>query len=481
MTNGPGPWGPVADGGRRARRVRRILGAVGVLGLVAMVGLATTGYLLYRQADESVTQVPVDGLTDADEGDEDSSGAGASDAKATDARNFLMVGSDARTDTEDADGVATGDVEGQRSDAIMYVSMSRDRDAISVLSLPRDLLIERDGRHLRLGDTFMDGPDELVATIQEEYGLPVHHYAKVTFGGFIDAVDTLGGVELCLEDDLVDRDAGADLDAGCAHRSPEDALAFVRSRQGDRADLERIERQQRFIRAALEELTDRRMLGNVPRLFSLVEDVAGHVTTDDRLSLREMLGLADEVRGFVDEDLPMTSVPAYPEVVDGRDVLVPYGPGARATFEELRATGTVSDRGTREEREQTSVAIWSRHREEGMATIASTLLFGGFVDRQSAGPGPRDLDVGSTTTVFTGPGERDAAERVAALLGAPVRQLPADVDLPDGADTVVAVGRDATDSLDSGGRLPAPDESLETQRPSPDDSGPEPGSPESAW
>ena len=171
----------------------------------------------------------------------------------TQARAFLVVGSDDRDDSGDRD-VARGEVDGQRSDAILYVSLDEDRDGVSVLSLPRDLLVERDGSRLRLGDTFQDGAGELVATLQEVYGLPVHHYAKVTFGGFIDAVDTLGGVELCLEDDLVDPDAGADLAAGCAHRSPEEALAFVRSRQGERADLERIERQQRFIRATLEEL-----------------------------------------------------------------------------------------------------------------------------------------------------------------------------------------------------------------------------------
>lgn len=461
MTSTPGPWGPVADVAPRAPRARRLLRAAGVVGLVTVVGLAATGVLLYQRANDSLTRVPLDELTDPDDA--------TADAESTDARTFVVVGSDARDDADDVEDVATGDVDGQRSDAIMYVSVSQDRDAVSVLSLPRDLLIERDGDRRRLGETFRGGADELVATVQEEYGLPVHHYAEVTFDGFIGAVDTLGGVELCLEEDLVDRDAGADLDAGCSHRSPEDALAFVRSRQGRRADLERIERQQRFVRATLEELTDRRVLTNVPRLFELVEDVAGHVTTDDRLTLRQMYGLADEVRELVDDDVPMVGVPAYPEVVAGREVLLPYGPGARAAFEQLRARGTVPDPGSGDEREATSVAIWSRHREEGTRIVASTLLFAGFADRRPAGPGPADLDVGSTTTVFARPGEDAAAARVAALLGAPVRDLPGDAELPDDVDTVVAVGRDATSPVEVRDRLPDPDESLETQRPEPDE------------
>ncbi len=474
MNTSPGPWGPVAEGVHRTPRLGRLLRFSAVAGVVALVALTVTGVLLYQQAEDSLTRVPVDELDEFDEltGPEEQSPETAS----TDARAFLVVGSDSRSDTEDTEEVARGDVEGQRSDAILYVSLSQERDEVSVLSLPRDLLVERDGRKQRLGDTFMDGAGELVATIQEEFGLPVHHYAKVTFGGFIDAVDTLGGVELCLEDDLVDRDAGADLEAGCRHRSPEDALAFVRSRQGERADLERIERQQQFIRAVLEELTERRLLADVPRLFSLVEDVAGNVVTDDRLSMREMLGLADEVRDLVDDDIPMGSIPAYPEMVNGRDVLLPYGPGARAAIEDLQTRGTIRDTGTPEQREQTTVAVWSRHREEGMRIIGSTLLFGGFVDRHAAGPGPEELDVGATTTtVFAEPGDTDAADRVAALLGAPVRELSETVEMPDGADAVVAVGRDATDGLKLGPWATDPDESLETQQPPPRDAdAPEP-------
>ena len=461
MPTSPGPWGPVAEGGRQAPRRRRLLRFSGVAAVVVLVAVAITGVLLYLQAEDSLTRVPVDELTGPKEQ--------APETTSTDARTFLVVGSDSRADTDGSEDVARGDVEGQRSDAILYVSLSRDRDGLSVLSLPRDLLVERDGREQRLGDTFMDGAGALVATVQEEFGLPVHHYAKVTFGGFIDAVDTLGGVELCLEEDLVDRDAGADLEAGCRHRSPEDALAFVRSRQGERADLERIDRQQRFIRAALEEVTERRLLADVPRLFNLVEDVADNVVTDDRLSMREMLGLADEVRDVVDDDIPMGSIPAYPEMVNGRDVLLPYGPGARAAIEDLQTHGTIRDTGTRDEREQTTVAVWSRHRGQGLPIIGSTLLFGGFVDREAVGPGPEELDVGDTTTVFAAPDDTGAADRVAALLGAPVRELPETVEMPPGADTVVAVGRDATDGLELGPWATDPDESLETQQPRPED------------
>jgi LCP family protein required for cell wall assembly len=464
VSGGPGPWGPKAEGRRRGGSWRRVAWVTALVGLAGIVAVTATGLLLYLRADGSLTRVPVDELDDpADQADEGDEGDAGHETRSTEARAFLVVGSDDRDDTGGGDDVARGDVEGQRSDAILYVALDEDREGISVLSLPRDLLVERDDRRMRLGDTFQGGAGELVTTVQQVYGLPVHHYAKVTFGGFIDAVDTLGGVELCLEDDLVDADAGADLDAGCAQRSPEEALAFVRSRQGERADLERIERQQRFIRATLEELTERRVLADVPQLFDLVEDVAGNVTTDDRLGVREMLGLADELRDLVEDDIPMGSVPAYPETVGTREVLLPYAPGAEAIFERLREGEPLPDRGTPEEREETAVAIWSQDRAEGADILASTLLFAGFTDRTAAGPGPHDLDVGETTTIFAPSSDDEAAARLAAVLGAPVRTLPEGVELPEGAEVAVAVGRDASASVDLGARLVEPDESLETQ------------------
>lgn len=442
MSPDPGPWGShvgdtwTARSGARARRV------VALVALATVLAVATTGLALYLHAEGSLTRVPVDGLADPDEDTDDGDGGGSATAQ-SDATGFLVVGSDTRSADDHADDVALGDIAGQRSDVMMYVSLTNDRDGISVISLPRDLLVERNGRRQRLSDTFEDGANNLVATVQEEYGLDVHHYAHVTFDGFIDAVDTLGGVDLCLEDDLVDPDAGADLAAGCQRLDPAEALAFVRSRQGERGDYERIERQQRFLRAAVDELTQRRVLTNVPQLFGLVEDVADNVTTDDRLNLREMLGLADELRDVVDGDVPMVSVPTYPDSLGAAQVMRIYGPGARALFADVRAGRQVADRGTRQERATTSVALWSGGRHEELEIVGSVLLYGGFEDRGPVRPGPEKLDAGAITTVYARTEDDVAAARVAALLGAPVRELPDDVDIPGGADTVVAVGRDA--------------------------------------
>jgi LCP family protein required for cell wall assembly len=413
----PDPWGPATRGGRRWRRLRRLATLLGVLGVIGVTAVATTGFLLLRQAEASLTRVPVEQLDVA--------------AAPTDARHFLVIGSDERVG-----------LEGQRSDTIIYVAISADRSSVSLVSLPRDLLVLDDGMQRKLTDTFAGGPDHLIRVLRENLGLPINHYAQVSLGGFIEVVRTLGGVELCLDEPLRDRKSGADFEAGCHEMNAEEALSYVRSRQGPRADYERIDRQQQFLRATLSELVEARILADVPQLFRLVEDVAGNVTTDDGLGVNQIRGLAEEMRPVVRDGMPMTVFPGYPRSIDGLDYVVAYGPGAGAMLDDLRAGRPVADRGSRDERADTVVAVLSGGRADETEIVASTLLFAGF-QAGWAGVGSA-VDAGETTTVYRLPGHEQEAEWVAAALGAPLRSLPGSTPAPDGAMVVVAVGDDAS-------------------------------------
>jgi LCP family protein required for cell wall assembly len=434
----PGPWGPRVVQGRRWRLPKRWGAIASVIALVAVLAIGTTTRLLMQQADSNLTRVAVPELD--------------APAVASSARNFLVVGSDARDelDPEDRSELTLGDFEGQRSDVIIYISISEDRDTVSLVSLPRDLLVLDDGRQRKLTDTFAGGPDELVRIIRENFGLPVNHYAAISLGGFVEVVRTLGTVEICLDEPLVDRKSGADFETGCHDMEAGEALSYVRSRQGTYGDFDRIGRQQNFIRAVLSELTAARVLANPPQLFRLTEDVASNLTTDDGLEVGTMLGLSGEMRKVVGAGVPMATVPAHPRRIDGVEYMVAYRPGAEAMFADLRAGRALPEPGTRDEREETTVAVFSGGRSQGAALIRQTLAFGGFLAGE-AGAGPESTDAGAITVVYELPGEPARAGWVAASLGAPVRPLPAGVELPVGVQVVVAAGDDAAGGDAAGG------------------------------
>lgn len=424
----PGPWGPPVVAGRAFRVLRRLLVTVVVIGMVGTAAVATTGMLLVQRAEENLTRVPVPQLEQT--------------ATPTDARHFLMVGSDSREGLDNQD-LPLGTFEGQRADTMIYVAISEDRESVSLVSLPRDLLVMEGDRQSKLTDTFAGGPDNLVGVIGDNFGLPVNHYAHVSLGGFLEVVETLGGVEMDIPERLVDDKSGADFEPGVQHVDAEDALAYVRSRKGPRGDVQRIERQQRFIRAVLGELIEARVLANPRQLVRLVDDLASNVTTDERLGVTEMRAVAEEMRQVVRDGVPMTTVPAYPQRIDGLDYMIRYGPGAEAMFDHLRNGRPLADTGTPETREETSIALYSGGRQQAGNIVGWTLQWSGF-DAHAIGYGAESMDAGATTVVYELPGEEERAGWVAAVLGAEVEQLPSDVEPPEGYHVVVAAGDDAT-------------------------------------
>lgn len=433
-----GTWGPTVQGRGRRPLWRRLAGSLGVLSLMLVSALVTTGFLLVQRAEANLERVGLQQLEEA--------------TSPSDARHFLVVGSDSRDglSEEDRRQLTLGEFDGQRGDTIIYVSISADRSQVSLLSLPRDLVVETPGgRIAKLTERFAGGPDAVIEALRDSYGLPVNHYVSVSLGGFLDVVDTLGGVTITLDEPLIDPKSGAEFEtAGTYDMTPAEALAYVRSRQGTQADYERIGRQQTFLRAVLRELVDTGNLANPARLFRLVDDVSGAVTTDESLGVSQMRFLADDLRGAVADGVPMTTLPSYatnlpagPGVRAGSYVL-PYQPGVEAIRRAIAAGDPLPPRATREEAAEVVVAVWTGGRPAAARVVQPTLVYAGY-QAGTAGRGPAELDAGTRTVVYRLPGRDREAEEVAGLLGADVRPLPSGASAPQDAQVVVAVGDDA--------------------------------------
>lgn len=427
----PGAWGPVIRGGQRWPRLRRFAAAVGVVLLTLTVAAATTGVLLYRTAESNLTRVPIGQLDEPTDPDEP--------------LNILVVGSDSRQGLSaerrrELDLGSSDAFAGQRSDTIILVSVTPDRERATVISFPRDLRVLDDGVPRKIAETFADGADNVVEVVRDSFDIPIHHYVQVSVPGFLEVVETVGSVGLCLDEPLRDPKAGADLSAGCQRLSPEQALAFVRSRQGARGDFERIERQQQFLRAMLDEITRARTLVDLPKLFALVEEVAGHVTTDEDLGIGQMRNLAQELRSLASGRIPMTFVPGYTRTIDGASYILRYVPGAEALFSAVRRGEPVEPRGDPQQRAEVGTVLWATG---GAAAeiVASTLHWSGF-DLVNTVGAPTSVSP-PRTVVYAAPGSRTEAGWVAATLGTTVRSWPSGVDVPPDASVAVAVGEDA--------------------------------------
>ncbi len=198
------------------------------------------------------------------------------------------------------------------------------------MSLPRDLWVEiaGTGRSQRINTAYNEGPELLAATVTQSLGIPIHHYVEVDFVGFKDIIDRLGGVEVCVGYPARDVNSGLSLDAGCQVLDGVQALAFARSRYFEewdgtdwrldpRADLGRIERQQLFMRAAVDGAL-RKLRSSPFGSGDTIDAVIDSVRIDEQL---DPIKAGEALRNAAEEGLRTFALPVVNDVVGDAAVL----------------------------------------------------------------------------------------------------------------------------------------------------------------
>ncbi len=152
-----------------------------------------------------------------------------------DRTNWLVIGSDSRAAAQDMVAVdafgSAEEVPGERADVVLLVQQARGEVPARLVSIPRDLLVFREGHGVdRLALTLLDGPESTVTSLCRSLGLAVDHVVIVRVDGVRDVVDALGGVEVHTDRAVRDANTGLDLPAGASRLSGEQAVAWVRSR-----------------------------------------------------------------------------------------------------------------------------------------------------------------------------------------------------------------------------------------------------------
>lgn len=226
--------------------------------------------------------------------------------------NLLVIGSDSRVGTSGFGSSSV--VTGQRSDVVMIWHVDPATHQIEVLSIPRDTMVSMVGSDVaqfgqfnRINAAYNSGPDLLVQTIEDNFGIPINHVVQVDFGGFEGAVNALGGIYLDFNYPAKDVYSGLDIThPGCQLLDGAQALAVARSRHyqyyedgqwlyDGTSDLGRIQRQDAFLRALIKAaeskvnpLTVNAFIGSLPQ----------GITIDKNLSYNEILGLAVAFHNF---------------------------------------------------------------------------------------------------------------------------------------------------------------------------------------
>jgi LCP family protein required for cell wall assembly len=386
-------WGPPMERTARRRRWPKLLAL-----LLVLVLIATVAFALWLS--QQLTRMEVANLA--------SSGG---------PMHILVLGSDSRDDLtpEERVELSTGSEGGNLSDTIFVMSI--DGGDVAMLSFPRDLWVTRcDGSIGRINAaTNIDGPGCMVRTVRDLSGIEVNHVMEMTFGGFRDLVDAVGGVDLCLDEPINDQDAGIDLPGGCQRLDGADSLGFVRVRKIDN-DLMRIERQQQFVRALAREVASPSTLLNPVRLNELARDSGEAVRVDQNMGPIALARLGLAVRGLGGGSSISNTVPGDPRTTSGGAAVLEMRVNEAESLFAAHRNGTIFDQIERSD--DTTEAVRPQDVQVTVLNGAGVAGLAGAVGEDLEERGYDVTDIGnadqqSTTVIRYAPGDEAAARLVA--------------------------------------------------------------------
>jgi LCP family protein required for cell wall assembly len=287
---------------RRSKIVRRVLLGVGVFVLVVGVGAAAAIWKLQGNIEtkDLGTSVVKD---DTPEG----------------AMNILFIGSDSR----DLKTKGYGKEKGQRSDALMLVHFAKDNKRIDAVQIPRDTLMElptcKDtgsgglaGGEGMINSALEAGPGCSVRAVETISDVHIDHFVQLDFDGFASMVNALGGVNVCLDEALVDPLAKLDLPAGKQKIKGKDALALARTRHavGDGSDIGRLGHQQVVMSSIISQARSTSILTRPDKLFRFLNALTRSITVDEGInSISELTGLAKRARAVPEKGITFVTMP----------------------------------------------------------------------------------------------------------------------------------------------------------------------------
>lgn len=442
-----------------ARRIPTWLKATTIVLSVLLVGVIAFGaYWVIRLQGNISTEALGAGNNRTEAAPDDATGR----------MQILILGTDTR-DGKNSQYGSKDDSSGYgHSDVMMLMDISADNKRVSVISFPRDLLVDtpackdpKSNKQYPAQSGVMinaamseAGIGCAVDTVNKLTGLEIDHFMMADFNAVKELSNAVGGVDVCVSDSIYDPDSGLRLKKGTSQVKGEQALAFVRTRHafGDGSDLGRIKAQQGFLSSLVRKIKDDGTLSNPGRMLGIADAITKNLTIDEGLaSVPTLLTVGNRLKNIDVGKVAFVAAPTEPAVSDTNRLQLAE-PAASELFAALRkdvdltdptakpsptpaasssASASAKPTATKapaapaydKTLQQVAVANGSGTPAKAQEVLAS-LKAGGFTQTSQF-----DAQAVATTAVYYGADYADVAADVAKLLGIPARQvLPAGVN-----------------------------------------------------
>ncbi|MFF4576779.1 LCP family protein, partial [Streptomyces sp. NPDC001410] len=383
--------------------------------------------------------------------------------------NILVMGSDGRTSKADCKlggGCSqTGVQTGSNADVQMVVHISADRSNATVMSIPRDTMTRvpacKDGATGRstagyygqINSALQYGPACQVATVHQLTGIPIDHFVKLDFSGVVKMSDAVGGVSVCVSDDVYDTYSHLKLSKGAHTLKGVAALEFVRSRHGfgDGSDLGRTVSQHIFLSAMIRKFKSAGTLTDPAAVYDLADAATRALTVDDGLgTVKKLIALASDLNKVPTKRMTFTTMQTGSDPNDANRVVV--GAGAKALFATIAGDQSLTTGSGRKSaaasataktpavpKSEIAVTVENGTTVTGRASAVAAALTGqGFSPDTTTANAPSPA---TTTTLTYGTGHKGEAQTAAKALGLSAAHLKKDAAAGSSGLTLV-IGSD---------------------------------------
>jgi|LakMenE01Jun11ns_1017448.scaffolds.fasta_scaffold9939023_2 LCP family protein required for cell wall assembly len=189
------------------------------------------------------------------------------------------------------------------TDSIVLVNYNKLNQRVNLISIPRDLYIEKYGN--RVNTLYNRSPKIFADEVSNLLGLKVDHMIAVNFQAFVSIYEIFGGLTLDIPYPVRDEKAKLYIEeAGCQNLNGIELLAFARSRNwqvykngawrsdSTSSDWGRIDRQQYILRESLSQIGKLELLFNIDKIFAIMNK---NVIIDENLSYGKIISLVTNV------------------------------------------------------------------------------------------------------------------------------------------------------------------------------------------
>jgi LCP family protein required for cell wall assembly len=261
--------------------------------------------------------------------------------------NILVMGIDSRAGKGNAIDGESGE---EASDTTILLHLSADRKRAYGVSIPRDSLVDRpdckdEDLNTIPGESYVQwnrayaagGAGCTMQQFEQLTGVRLDHSVVVDFNGFQGMVDAIGGVEVCVPEEVNDEAYGITLKAGTYDVTGLEALSYVRERHGvgDGSDIGRMQRQQAFIASMVNKAMSADTLANPVKLYKFLNAATKSLKMDEDLAdIGQMAALGGQFKSIGMDNVKFFTIPWGSDPDDPNRVL--FAPEAEQVWEYIR-------------------------------------------------------------------------------------------------------------------------------------------------